>query len=214
MPVRNLSFSKSRWYPSLLHCASSLLILVAPMAQAQDVTQPSDEVTVGADTLNGASGRIAVNIAAGNGNQQLASAQLAIGGFPASRGVAQQAILTPDRADHSTSVAIADGAFANVSGLFSLNVSAGVQNQSANLAQLSLGASGALSDQMLAQTRATTSPNGGTAYAASSPNDAVELGDTAFADNRGLIQVNLVGGERNSSANTFQLSVSAGSPSQ
>jgi hypothetical protein len=37
----------------------------------------------------------------------------------------------------------------------------------------------------------------------------VALSDDAFRDSSGLVQVNLIGGERNASANTFVLSILA-----
>ena len=92
----------------------------------------------------------------------------------------------------------------------SITITAGTQNQSANLAALAIGQNGALSDQMLSQTRAPTGPSGGTAPATTGPNDIIAIDDDAFGRGSGLLQANLIGGERNSSANTFSLTVTAG----
>jgi hypothetical protein len=92
----------------------------------------------------------------------------------------------------------------------SLNITAGTQNQSANLAALAIGPAGALSDQLLAQSRAPIEPSGGTAQSATGPNDVIAIGEDAFGQGSGLFQGNLIGGERNSSANTFSLTVAVG----
>jgi len=67
-----------------------------------------------------------------------------------------------------------------------------------------------VSDQMLAQSSAPTDPAGPSAQALRPSNDSIDIDDAAFAGNSGLVQMNVVGGERNSSANTFALNISAG----
>ena len=70
-----------------------------------------------------------------------------------------------------------------------------------------------MSDQLLEQTRAPIEPKGGSPEGALPSNDRIAIGDTAFGNGNGLIQVNLIGGEGNSSANTFALSIASdGSP--
>ena len=169
-----------------------------------------DQIVLQSGTVSGSDGRISINIAAGAGNQQMAAVSVAVGDFATTTGVAQQFLFAPSGEDRTTSIDIPKDAFTGVSGLLSINISAGTLNQSANLAQLAVGSIAALSDQLLEQARASTEPRGGTGSAADTPNDAIHLSDGAFADNSGLVQLNLVGGERNSSANVFQLSFSAG----
>jgi len=180
-------------------------------AGAQEADVPQEQVTVQPGTIKDSSGRISVNLAAGTGNQQMAGATVALGAIAGSTGIARQIILTPDASDRITLIEVPDDAFAGNSGLLSINISAGTFNQSANLAQLAMGSIVAMSDQLLEQSRASTEPSGGTGSAANAPNDAIKLSDGAFRDNSGLVQLNLIGGERNSSANIFQLSMSAGS---
>jgi len=108
---------------------------------------------------------------------------------------------------------VADGAFAGTSGLTSINITAGSQNQMANLALLAIGNSGAMSDQLLEQSRAPIKPNGGTLDGSlSSSNDQIAIGDSAFGNGSGVIQVNLIGGEGNTSANTFALTIASEGP--
>src|SRR5207249_1463007 len=96
-------------------------------------------------------------------------------------------------------------------GVRTVNAASGVNNQQANLAVLATGFEGLLmTDAILGQTRASTKPPGATDGAASAPDRSVALGDGAFADGSRLVQVSLVGGDRNSSANSFALSVVAG----
>jgi hypothetical protein len=180
---------------------------------AQDRAQIVDEVVVAANSAAGSSGRIAVNIAAGDSNQQVGDAIIAIGDISAVTEVVSQRMSGLAPVDHETTITLADGAFAGTNGLTSINITAGSQNQMANLAALAIGNSGAMSDQLLEQSRAPIEPKGGSPEEALQANDQIAIGDMAFGDGSGLIQVNLIGGEGNSSANTFALSVtSEGSP--
>lgn len=180
----------------------------AASSEAEEEYQ--NHVMAGPGTVSGANGRVAVNLAAGNGNQQISSAVVALGGVAVGQNNAFQAIALGNAGDRETMVEILDDAFVGNSGLISLNISAGNQNQSANLALLAIGNLVTMSDQNLAQTRAPIEPEGGSGEGAGLPNDTVKLSDGAFRENSGLVQLNLIGGERNSSANTFQLSISAG----
>lgn len=189
--------------------AGAVLLAGGVIAQAQDSSDVDDLVTVGSGDGSGNVGRLAVNIIAGDQNQQLSSVTLAIGDFAAARESAGQHALS-DGADRAARIHIADDAFSGNSGIVSLNISAGRQNQSANMAALAIGQSGALTDQFLEQSRAPVEPPGGMATDAAVPNDTVEISDEAFGQSSGLFQANLIGGERNSSANTFSLMVSAG----
>lgn len=154
-------------------------------------------------------GRLAVNIASGSGNQEVNDAVIAIGDIALGGSPVQQLITGGDESDRITKISVQENAFSNISGLASINIAAGTKNQAANLAALAIGNNGALTDQLLSQSRASINPSGSTG-GTDIPNDQIEIGDDSFRDVSGLIQVNLIGGERNSSANTFSLNVSAG----
>jgi hypothetical protein len=176
---------------------------------AQEPAIPDNTVVLANGEVNGSTGRIAVNIAAGNHNQQVSSALVAQGSVALTHGdIVQHAAITASE-DTANRVEIGSGAFVGISGLASINITAGTQNQSANLATLAIGQSGALSDQLLEQTRAPIEPSGGTALAETGPNDVITIDDGAFGRGNGVFQANLIGGERNSSANTFSLTVTA-----
>lgn len=184
-----------------LHCGTT--------AVAQEVAEPQQVVVAESGQGSDHSGRLAVNVAAGDQNQQLASAVIAIGEIATTSEVVVQkaAAGSPDQ---STAVVLSGNAFSGNSGLVSLNLTAGSHNQSANLASLAIGQSGALTDQFLEQSRAPIEPSGGTEATSAARNDTVAISDEAFGDGSGLFQANLIGGEGNSSANTFSLIVSAG----
>ncbi|NVD28283.1 hypothetical protein HUO14_10240 [Parasphingorhabdus flavimaris] len=199
----------------IIRSAAFAAFTLAPVAAlaAQDAPQSTDEIVVPANTAAASSGRIAVNIASGDNNQQLGDAAIAIGDIALVTETAIQRLIGPAPTDHITSITIEDGAFAGTNGLTSINITAGSQNQMANLAALAIGNNGAMSDQLLEQTRAPIEPKGGSPEGALPSNDRIAIGDTAFGNGNGLIQVNLIGGEGNSSANTFALSIASdGSP--
>jgi len=199
--------------------AFALALAPAHPAAAQDAppstaetTEVTDEVLVPANSGAGSSGRIAVNMAAGDSHQQLNNAVIAIGDIAVVTETAHQRMIASPPADHTTTITVEDGAFSGTNGLTSINITAGTQNQMANLAALAIGNSGAMSDQLLEQSRAPIEPNGGTPDGSLPTNDQIAIGDTAFSDGSGLIQVNLIGGEGNSSANTFALSIASEGP--
>ena len=186
-----------------------VLALAVPLA-AQESDEAQDTVTVTGSEGSGNAGRVAINLAAGNRNQQIGAAVIAMGAHPVAVASTVQTRDTSDPTDRATRITIGADAFSSNSGMLSVNIAAGSQNQSANLAVLAIATTGVVSDQMLAEASAPTRPAGSSAQGLDTPNDAIAIDGGAFAGNEGLVQVNLVGGERNSSANTFALSVSAG----
>ena len=180
-------------------------VLVSGRTDSPDDPQSAASASAPGE-ISGVSGRLAVNLASGDGNQQINSAVIAIGDVAVGTSSVTQSIARADARDRTTHVALTGNAFADSSGLISVNIVAGVQNQTANLAVLSLGNHGAISDQLLEQSRAPIEPSGSSG-GAGLRNDVVDISDDAFRDSSGLIQVNLIGGEGNSSANTFALTV-------
>lgn len=192
---------------SVLACSLAAIAIAPLCAQSSDV--PRDAATFGEGEGSGNSGRVAFNVAAGSQNQQLSSAVLAQGDVAVSKEAVRQSMQSTGDEDRPTSLTVMDGAFSNNSGLVSINLTVGSQNQSANVAALTIATSGALSDQLLEQSRAPAEPSGGIEPGSVEANDSVAVGDGAFSGGSGLTQVNLIGGERNSSANTFSLNISA-----
>lgn len=199
----------SHGWPVILAMAFGPLLPIAGLT-AQEVPKQDNAIVLANGEASGSTGRTAVNIAAGNHNQQVSSALIAQGNVAITHGdIVQHAAIRASE-DTANRIEIGSSAFAGISGLASINITAGTQNQSANLATLAIGQSSALSDQLLQQTRAPIEPSGGTAHAETGPNDVVTIDDGAFGRGNGVFQANLIGGERNASANTFSLTVTAG----
>jgi len=173
-----------------------------PVAIVHDIASLND----GAD----ATGRIAVNVAAGDNNQQANAGVLAVGGTALGTGsVAQFLAESPARGGTRNAI-IGGDAFAGADGMIAVNVVAGSDNQEANLAVIAMGFEGqAVTDATLSQARASQQPTGGPEGAVY-PESATGISTGAFQGSSGLVQVNLIGGERNSSANVFALTVTAG----
>lgn len=191
-----------------LFAVASLATLATPAAAQEAPAQ--DDIEVAPGEVTGNNGRVAVNIIAGSSNQQLSGAAITVGDYAVNVQSADQYMARTPGTDRSTSIAIGPGAYSNNSGLVSVNLTAGTQNQSANLAALNIGNRGVVSDQMLAQASAPTGPAGSSAEGPDASNDRIAISETAFGGNSGLVQMNVIGGERNSSANTFALSISGG----
>jgi hypothetical protein len=189
------------------------IALVAALWTDKIAAQGVDQVNIPTKSVADTSGRIAVNVAAGDNNQQVGDVTIAIGDISVVTQSVSQHLDSRVSGDRATGIVVADGAFAGTSGLTSINITAGSQNQMANLALLAIGNSGAMSDQLLEQSRAPIKPNGGTLDGSlSSSNDQIAIGDSAFGNGSGLIQVNLIGGEGNTSANTFALTIASEGP--
>jgi hypothetical protein len=85
-----------------------------------------------------------------------------------------------------------------------------IGTQQANLAVMGIGIEGqVMTDAMLSQSRSSSSPSGGSEETAA-PEIVTGISPEAFAGSSGLVQVSLVGGERNSSANIFVLTAPEG----
>jgi hypothetical protein len=152
-----------------------------------------------------------VNVAAGVTNQQANAALMSAGGIATGFATLSQSMDDAPDSKGRLSASVAPNSFAGSSGWLAINGAAGSGNQQANLAIIALGTTGAaLSDTALSQARASHEPTGGPDTGAGANDRHVAVGDGAFANSSGLIQVSLIGGDRNSSANILALSASGG----
>lgn len=185
--------------------------LLAPLGRAEPVPLPNPEQPFSeaalASSPTAASGRIAINIAAGTSNQEANSGVLAHGGTALINGAIHQVMKGSGATGGDAIATIGTNALANASGMVAINVAAGRENQLGNLAVVAIGIEAvAATESMLAQTRASQQPTG--SIDPSSPDAHVaDLSATAFSGSSGLVQSNLIGGERNSSSNTFALTM-------
>ena len=184
----------------------ALLFVATPV-----LSQNSDTVAITGDAFAGSEGRVAVNAAAGDLNEQANSAAIAIGGdLSLATNVVNQHIGDNTVSESGPqSATIMGTAFAGSHGAIAVNGVAGTENQQANLASVGIGIEGpALSLDVLSQTRSSQQPAG--YQNEPDPATHAEIGPDAFAQSSGLLQVILTAGERNSSANLFALSITEG----
>jgi len=168
------------------------------LAQTNDL-RIDGGTTAGVATVNGA---------AGNQNAQANIGAISSGGNAVSTGSLSQQNGNAPVDSGADSALIAPHAYANSSGWIAVNGAAGNDNQQANVAAFAFGSeAGALADAALSQSRASTPPTGGTAAPATGPDRSAAIGNGAFENSQGLVQVSLIGGDRNTTSNSFALSV-------
>lgn len=191
------------------YLAASLLLagLAALPARAQEAVTQS---TINGDALRDVTGVALVNQSAGDGNQQLNSAALALnasGLAVAFTAGAQHTDPTPTDGVLDAFAVIDDDAFANARGLVSVSQASGIGNQQFNAASLAVGADvGVLAEAELSQSRGGDPPP-----AAAAPDGArlTHIDDSAFRDASGVVQVNQLAGRSNNGFNRFALTMSA-----
>jgi hypothetical protein len=206
-----------------LFIASAVMLVMASMSLpklslAQEAVTPETETQseINGQALQGSFGRISVNQAAGSGNAQANLAVIAVGTAPdhsnnnsgdlraaqSTRGIAPSA---------AARASIAGGAFAQSSGLVSVNQTSGHGNAQTNAFLLGNGnlAVSALTDTELS---AAHTQSGSTDGKETSPALIREthIGDDAFRGSHGVVQVNQSSGVGNSSANAIVLRLPGG----
>lgn len=206
---RNKAQASSRGF--LAGAASGvLLVLIAPFAWADSgVGGFANQNVIDTAALSEARGSIAVNMAAGDFNLQANALGIAIGrnggiGLTSIRiGQLAHGNQAPEPA--ASLVAVRDQAFANAVGVISLNQASGVQNLQANVVGITIGAGPlAASDALLAQTASPAEPpaDGGNTTRGVRQ---ILVGEEAFANARGIVQVNQSAGSRNLTSNALNL---------
>lgn len=189
-----------------------VLPAVTPAPRATVPTAPRLPASVDTVTIDGrgtVQGAGAFNAAAGSNNQQANAGVIASGAVALAFGSITQIINSADDSGgHPARVSLAAGAFAGSKGWLAVNGAAGADNQQANLAIMALGSESVIvSDLTLARTTASQEPMGENGAPASAPARTVAIGPGAFKDSSGIVQLSLVGGDRNTTANTFALLV-------
>ncbi len=174
------------------------------------LSQNTDTLSISDEALAHSEGRIGVNAASGEFNQQVNSAAIAIGDAAFATNSVQQHIgENSSSPSDAQSASITGTAFSDSHGALAINGVAGSENQQANLAAIGIGIEGpVVSLDVLSQTRSSQEPAG---YQ-NEPDltKHAEIGPDAFEQSSGLVQVNLTAGEGNSSANLFALSITEG----
>lgn len=212
--------------PRMSLLAAGLAVLSMPAwAEEAPATGPAgssvNQARIGGVAGHNASGRIAINQAAGAGNVQANLAAIAL--TPDGLGVvglqSRQAVLAGGRNRDASALIDAD-ALHGSDGLLSINQAAGAGNAQANVIGIGQGSAGlagllltqgaaGLDDAVLA-TIAGDAPVDATAPA-TPLREAVIAGD-ALRDSRGVVQINQTAGVGNRSANAIVLLLPGGSP--
>src|SRR5688572_8461130 len=113
----------------------ALLVVATPA-----LSQNTDTVSISDAALAGSQGRIGVNAAAGDFNEQVNSAAIANGDTALATNVVRQYIgeNTVSESD-AQNASITGTAFSNSQGAIAVNGAAGTENQQANLAAIGIG---------------------------------------------------------------------------
>ena len=184
----------------------------SPAQSARTVVTGTDTVTINAGgSVNGAA---TINGAAGLNNIQANMGLIASGENALTAANINQMTRSDGTAGGGNAhVTLAADSLAGSSGWIAVSGVAGADNQQLNLAVMAMGIEGlVVSDITLAQSSASTKPMGENGAADASPSRSVAVGPGALKDGSGVVQLTLVGGDRNHSANTFALLVVSTAP--
>lgn len=167
------------------------------------------------DAFAGAAGAIAINVAAGDLNQQTNLRAIAVGQVAiASTDTRQARRRDLANAPDASAAVIASNALAGVSGIASINQASGTGNASFNAVSLALAQQGiretdddrALSAAFASAGQQHDFENGG----ATGNRRVASVESTALQGFEGVLQLNQVAGSGNDTGNTLAMSIQAG----
>lgn len=188
----------------------ALVLAVPSLALADDPAGPGfvNQSIIEGQALGNFSGLFALNMAAGDANQQANARAIAVnlqGGASSASVIILQSLQDFHGTAPSRAVTRIEGqAFNNASGAIAINQASGVANLQSNGLVIVLGIQGeAIGDSLLAESRSSIS--GLVLTGKSSDVRVVSVDDTAFRGARGLVQLNQSAGSGNISANQFAL---------
>lgn len=198
----------------------ALLCLVGAAGLAHAADRPSIDSSRIADGVGeGATGAVAVNVAAGIGNVQANERSIAAGtqGLALASGAQRTDAAQGDiRRD---AVAVIDGtAFSRTTGALGVNQAAGAANAQLNLLAIGAGPDAAaqfvqqVDNAVLAATAAPTARAGRAAGPQQGLREARIDGATALRDTQGVVQINQSAGVGNASVNAVVLQIPGGGP--
>jgi hypothetical protein len=180
-----------------------LLETINGVASAQVI---AGKTSIGDSSLTGTSGHVAINQAAGIGNQEMNTVSLS--NTAAGTLTINQKLQGNFAPTDNGSATLGNYALAGASGIVQLSQTSGNGNIAANAAFIGVGPeSGAMSPISLSQMR--------TGFAPPDPNAVpytghTSISPTAFAGASGVVQVDQTAGDNNVGANLFSLRVGAG----
>ncbi|NZA25010.1 hypothetical protein H0E84_01300 [Luteimonas sp. SJ-92] len=198
--------------------AAAALLLPCAWAQAQEADDYAAmlgwlaETRIEERAFAGASGAIAVNMAAGDLNQQANLRSLAVGdGAHASASARQRSLADVADAPHGAAAVIGGRAFAGASGMVSINQASGSGNAELNAIAVTLAQQGIreTSDEQLSSPAFASAglehrPNQGEAETV---DRKVAVDASALQGFEGVFQLNQIAGSGNAADNHFVMSV-------
>jgi len=167
------------------------------------------------DAFTGASGAIAINLAAGDLNQQANLRAIAVGargtaGVDARQSRSRDMATAPD----SATAVVAGNALAGASGIASINQASGAGNASFNAVSLALAQQGIREtddDGSLSAAFASAGQQHGFEHGGATGGRRVaSVESTALQGFEGVLQLNQVAGSGNDTGNTLAMSIQAG----
>ncbi len=187
----------------------SQLLLAEPAMQAMQAMQATASLNQSGQNHQGV---LMINQAAGDAQQQANARAIAIGS-----GVNAQATATTNvkqNTDHLpvnpagivASASIGGRTFANSNGVVGINQGAGSGNQQINAMRITSGLAQGLDDSALAQQSVRPSSISGAAEPLSAER-IVSVGDSAFSNSRGVVQLNQSAGVGNRSINSLGIRI-------
>ncbi len=196
-----------------------LLVLALPLHAVEPNHDSYDEMLsylttshIGGQALAGATGAIAVNIAAGDANLQSNTRAIVVGDFAKLRMIQGQQIIALRATAPDAMHSIIDGnAFAGAKGLLSINQVSGVANRESNAIAIMLASQGIeeATNQRLAAY--SVNPDGATGGrpqgASSSSRRSAVVSNTAFEGSEGVVQLNQIAGMGNTAVNRLLITV-------
>lgn len=163
---------------------------------------------ISGNVMANASGILAINMVAGDKNQQVNVAVIgydAQGVAAAQTGILQSLTNNRGPIQDIATTRIEGNAFSNASGMLSINQISGFANIQTNNATISLGIQGEqITDSVLAMTVPNTAGPQTAGENLESRRD-VSISETAFQNASGVVQLNQTAGSHNDSANNFKL---------
>lgn len=218
--MKAASATPTPWYRSALPMVLAAVALVAADARADDSYSQMlgylAQTRIDGTVMAGSRGAIALNMAAGDLNQQANLRAIAVGTHSqATVDVRQRSIDDLYDAPVGASATIGGSALSGAGGIVSINQASGSGNAEFNAVSLVLAEQGIretpdglLSSSVSASAERQTVP--GPAGRTASRNVAVEA--TALRGFEGVMQLNQIAGSANETGNVLTLSVSPGGP--
>lgn len=191
---------------------SANLVVAVAIASLLGSAAALGEMSANADIQSsgkGYNGVVMINQAAGDGQQQVNVRALAAGDNAQARIKVEQIrdIILEEQVQLNANARIGGDAFSQGDGVLGINQSAGIGTQQINAFRIEVGSMPqSLDDSGLAQSVAPSSINSG-AVAPQSGQRQVSIDDQAFADSRGVVQLNQSAGVGNRMVNSLGIRI-------